>query len=135
MGEDRTTHNFSYTGQVSTGSSGYFCDDGNGGEDETIRVGDCSNGQGNISWIMDSQDSGDEIVFVVAWQNGYVNVYIDGEFLGTISGGGSCEEVVFTLPDTIGSTFEVEVRDPTIGCTGDIQLASVCVRTASETTS
>ena len=117
LGEDTTSHNYSDAGRVATGA--YFCD----GNDETIRVGSCSQ-QGNLSWIM---ESGTELSFLVAWQSGYTDVYIDDEFLGNISGAGSCETVTFELPDDISSTFKVEIRDPILGCTGDIQLAQACV--------
>lgn len=121
LGEDMSSHNFSYTGRVATGSSYYFCDNGN---DKTIRIGSCSNAQGNASWTM---ASGDEITFIIAVQTDHADIYIDGELLGNISDVGLCQEITFELPDTIGTTFQVEVRDPTFGCGGDVQIAAVCV--------
>ena len=131
LGDDMTSHDFSSEGEVSVGA--YACDEENGnnfgGDDATLRVGNCGDGRGNATWTM---DSGDELIFTVAWQNDEADVYIDGNLLGTISGaptstGSACTKHSFSLPSTTSSTMEVEVVDPTLGCAGDIQIASVCV--------
>ena len=118
-GEDISSHDFSTSGTASVGV--YTCD---GGDGATLRLGSCSSGRGNESFTM---TAGDEIGFVVAWQNDYSNVYIDGEYLGALRGGGSCVSQTFSLPDTTSSTIDVMIEDPTLGCEGDIQIASVCV--------
>ena len=131
LGDDWSSHSFSSSGETSVGA--YACDDENnnnlGGDDATLRLGNCGSGTGEATWTM---DAGQYITFSVAWQNSAADVYIDGSYLGTISGapsgsGTSCTDHTFELPSTIGSTFEVRVVDPTTGCTGDIQIASVCV--------
>ena len=131
LGDDMISHDFSSQGEVSIGA--YACDEENDdnidGDDATLRIGNCDDGRGNATWTM---DSGEELIFTVAWQNNVAEVYVDGSLLGTISGapsstGTACTEHSFTLTPTSSSTIEVEVVDPTIGCTGDIQIASVCV--------
>ena len=126
-----SSHDFSSEGEVSIGA--YACDEDNndniGGDDATLRIGNCDGGRGNATWTM---DNGEEITFTVAWQNDVADVYVDGSLLGTISGapsstGTSCTEHTFALPSSASSTIEVEVVDPSRGCTGDIQIASVCV--------
>ena len=118
-GEDMSSHDFSTSGTTSVGA--YTCDSG---DDATLRLGSCSSGREIASFTM---TAGDEIGFVVAWQNDYSNVYIDGEYLGALRGGGSCVSQTFSLPDTTSSTIDVMIEDPTLGCEGDIQIASVCV--------
>ena len=115
-----SSHSLTTSGLTSIGA--YTCDSGS---DATLRLGSCSSGRGNVSFEL---EHGDELVFVVAWQNDYSNVYVDGSFLGTLTGGGSCNEQTFTLPNAGAGTILVEVEDPTLGCEGDIQMASVCVR-------
>ena len=114
-----SSHDFSTSGTTSIGA--YTCDSG---DDATLRLGSCSSGREIASFTM---TAGDEIGFVVAWQNDYSNVYIDGEYLGALRGGGSCVSQTFSLPDTTSSTIDVMIEDPTLGCEGDIQIASVCV--------
>ena len=131
LGDDMSSHDFSSEGEVSVGA--YACDAENdnnfGGDDATLRIGDCSDGRGNATWTM---DNGEELVFTVAWQNSAADVYVDGSLLGSISGapsstGAACTKHSFTLPASSSSTIEVEVVDPILGCSGDIQIASVCV--------
>ena len=120
LGEDMTSHSFTSSGQISVGA--YTCD---GGSDATLRIGNCGSGQGNVSFEI---ENGDEIAFVVAWQNDETEVYVESEYIGSISGGGSCQEEILTLPNSGDATILVELRDPTLGCPGDIQIASVCTR-------
>ena len=135
MGEDWSSHSFASTGETSVGA--YACDaEGGtnlGGDDATLRIGNCATGTGTASFTL---DAGDELVFTVGWQNSAADVYVDGVLLGSISGapsspGVSCTEHSFTLPETESSTIDVEVVDPTSGCGGDIQIASVCLKGAS----
>ena len=122
LGEDSSSHDFTTSGSTSIGS--YTCDSGS---DATFRIGNCGSGRGNASFTM---TAGEELSFIVAWQNGAADVYVDGDFLGSLSGGGSCEEQTFTLPNTgsKASTIDVLVVDPILDCVGDIQMASVCVK-------
>ena len=120
LGEDMSSHSLITSGLTSIGA--YSCD---GGADAALRLGSCFSGRGNVSFTM---ENGDELAFVVAWQNDETDVYIDGNLLGTLSGGSSCEEQVFDLPNTGAATIDVLLVDQTLGCEGDIQLASVCVR-------
>ena len=129
-----SSHSFSGSGETSVGA--YACDEENDnnffGDDATLRIGSCFDGRGSATWRM---KAGGEIKFNVAWQNGAANVYIDGSFLGQITGapgvpGTPCTDHTFSLPPT-GQTFQVTVIDATTGCGGDIQIASVCVEGGS----
>ena len=135
LGEDMSSRSFLSSGEVSVGA--YACDyennDNFGGDDNTLRIGNCGDGRGNASWTM---NNGDELIFTVAWQNSAANVYVDGNLIGSISGapsstGHSCTKHRFDLPSTTSSTIDIMVVDPSTGCTGDIQIAHVCVAESS----
>ena len=119
FGEDFNSHNYTSSGYAAIGA--YTCD---GRNDSTLRIGNCGSAQGNVSFTL---LNGDKLSFVVAWQNSYSDVYIDGEYFGNISGGGGCNVESFDLPDSGDASVEVTIVDPTLGCPGDIQIASVCV--------
>ena len=117
LGDDRSSHDYSEYGSVSIGA--YSC------TSSTIRVGGCSYGAG--SSITLTMTSGTDIVLVIGWQSSYSSLYIDGELWRNFSGSTTCGDVSIELPQLTASTFEVSIVDPFSGCTGDVQIDSICV--------